>query len=614
MIKKSYLEDLPDEILIEVCLYLSKFHILYSFGRLNRRLQCTISEFRSQCDFSFFSYDEFQRCYSPSFLNFVCERLTKLSLTNECAPGQIKLFEQIIGDECFETKLPLLKSLTLADFTNDNVTILSKILYLQELDIEFDSHEKLTKQNGNLINFYIFGTSNHFQKVTLYSDQGFKIQPQSQPNTQLEELTIQVDTLEDLLVLFTVAPCLIRLEVDIVRNNSSLISIPEDQMVKHLKELYLHTRDKVIIPFTSMLKPMICSIPSIEYLSIGLRSNDPDYADAILWNDLFISIPNIKTFILGLEIDITTNLIIHLNVDTIEELKQAVFNSFCENFPSFPISIYTNMQTLFIDSVPYRFSRDQSYSTSPEAVRALNTDRTITHQSPRRIIGLSLTGEHVPITINDYLSVISRFPCIKWLYLNSINILDETQEEDSSSRICLRLKYLKSLVYMRSTLCKVNQTFFDKLFYGHEHLDSLKIMYGDLVYLLRTASPSINGIHIKHLVLFSSGADGIIRLSHLNYFISTFPCLEHLTIEVSSSKLVKKNQAEIINALIISFKQLRSFRLVSRRGYLQFVCSLMENEQTKIEWLTHINALGSHLILQPKYLALWKSDCHMTYF
>jgi hypothetical protein len=166
---------------------------------------------------------------------------------------------------------------------------------------------------------------------------------------------------------------------------------------------------------------------------------------------------------------------------------------------------------------------------------------------------------------------------------------------------------------MRSTLCKVNRTLFDELFYGHERLDTLKMMYGDFIYLLRSSLPSINGIHIKNLILSSYGEDGKIRLKHLNYFISTFPLLEHLSIEVASNNLIKKNQMEIINQFIISFKQLRSFRVVSRRGELKFVCSLMKNEQIKLEWLSHINALGSHLILRPKSLYLWKTDSQMTY-
>jgi hypothetical protein len=115
--------------------------------------------------------------------------------------------------------------------------------------------------------------------------------------------------------------------------------------------------------------------------------------------DLTVSMPNLKTLVVGLEIDITTDLMIRLDVDTNVEVKQAVFNSFCRNFPSLSLSIYANTQTLFIDSVPYRFNRNQSYSTSPEAFRALNTDITASQQSPHRIIGLSMTGEHVPFVI-----------------------------------------------------------------------------------------------------------------------------------------------------------------------------------------------------------------------
>jgi hypothetical protein len=318
--------------------------------------------------------------------------------------------------------------------------------------------------------------------------------------------------------------------------------------------------------------------------------------------------------VVGLEIDITTDLMIRLDVDTNVEVKQAVFNSFCQNFPSLSLSIYANTQTLFIDSVPYRFNRNQSYSTSPEAFRALNTDITASQQSPHRIIGLSMTGEHVPFVINDYLNIIQHFPHIKWLYLDAINVLDVKEDEDLTLPLCLKLKYLKSLFYMRSTLCKVIRTLFDKLFYGHERLDTLKVMYGDFVYLLRTASPTINGIHIKYLALLCGGPDGTIRLSDLNHITSTFPLLEHLGIEVTSSKLIKKNQVQIINQLITSFKRLRSFRLICQRGNLDFARSLMEDQQKKFKWLSHIDALGSHLIIQPKSLTLWKTDCQTTYF
>ena len=613
MVEKSHLEDLPDEILIEICLYLDIFDILYSFGRLNHRLQCTINEFRCELNLNFLSLNEFQRFESPYLLNFICEGLTKISLSNEYAPGQIEFFEKILGNESFKMKLPLLKSIVLGEFTNDNISILPKILYLQELDIEFSSYQKLTNQTEDLINLYIFSTENNLKKVNLYNDDGIKIKSQNKINIQIEEMSIQLDIMDDLLILFKILPNLIRLEVDVI-HHSPLIPIPTDKIAKYLKEFYFHTRDKDIIPFRTMLIPLIVNIPSIEYLSFGLKTNDSDYADSLLWLDLTNSMLNLKTFIIGLEISITTDLIIRFDIDTNEELKEAVFNSFSQNCPSFPLSIYTNTQTLFIDSIPYRFNRNQSYTTSPEVVRALNTDTIASQQSPHRIVGLSITGEHVPFILNDYLNVIQRFHRIKWIYLDGINILDIKQEEDLISKIPLKLKYLKSLFYMRSTVCKINRTLFDKLFYNHQRLDTLKIMYGDFIYLLRSASIQINGNHIKYLSLLCGGADGTIRLLDLNYLISTFPFLQYLGIEITSSKLIKKNQIQIINQLIKSFKQLRSFRIVSQRGYLSFVLFLMENQLNQVKWLSSIHALGSILILQPKSLTLWKSHCQTTYF
>ncbi|CAF1329655.1 unnamed protein product [Adineta steineri] len=594
------LEDLPDEILIEICRYLNPIDILYGFGNLNKRLECTINEFRSQLDLSLLSLNEFQRFNCRIFLNFICKYLINLTLNNECSPGQIKLFEDLIEDKCFKDQLPFLKSLKLLQFTNDNLNILSKLFYIEQLYIEFSIYDKLTKQDENLINYYLFNLSNNIEKLTLHYDEGIHILNENKINKKLKELTIQLVSLEDFLILSRIVPCLIHLEVDIV-SNSSLISIPQDNFLTNLKVLYFHTRDKVEISFEQILKPLICQIPSIEYLSFGLTTNHPDYSNGILWYDFVSSMPNLKKFILGLEINITVNLLEYLNIFTVDEIKQTVFNLFNENFPLFPVSIYTNNGTLFIDSVPYQFSHNQSYNTSPQAIHSINTDITITQQTPKHILGLSINGEHAPTIINDYLNLIKRFSNITWLCLESINIAND----DSSLPISFKLKYLKSLMYMRSTLCQINQTLFNKLFYGHTRLDNLKIMYGDLIYLLKNSSPPINGNHIKNLTLYCFGVDGIIRLIHLNYLVVTFPFLQHLTIHVTSSKLIKKNQIEIINQIILSFKHLRSFQMNSRRGHLQFLNNIIKDEQIEFKWLTYINATNSHLILKPKYFAIW---------
>ncbi|CAF1417970.1 unnamed protein product [Rotaria sordida] len=354
----------------------------------------------------------------------------------------------------------MLKSLSLGDFMNDNVTILPQLLYLEELIIGLNSHEKFNSRTQLLINFYLFAAPNNFRKVTLNSSQGVQLKPQIQSNTHLEELSIQIATVDDLPVLFTLVPCLIRLEVSIIHRTSSTF-VPQDRFsiditLKLLKELYLYTMDEQAMSFTT-LKVMMSLMPSMEYLAFGIKTNDPDYAEAMLWTDLITSMPRLATLHLGLEITMTEILFSRFDVETYDDLKQVVFDSFVENIDISSFIIYTNIQTLFIDTVPYRFNRDQSYSTSPEAVRALWNNATAIQQSPHRLVGLSMNGEHVPIA-------------------------------------------------------------------------------------------------------------------------------------------------------------LRSFRILCQRGTLQLAHTLMKDDQSRLKWLAHINATGSHLAVQPKSLALWKSDIQMTYF
>lgn len=601
----SKLEDLPDELIIEICLYLNVFDTIYSFGRLNRRFQCAIAEFRRELDLSSFSLNEFEKLYSPYLFEFVCEHLIKLTLSNEYCPGQIQLFDQLINNnDSYENKLPLLNKLVLHEFNNDNQNILSKILYIKELEINFHSYENLTKQTEKCLILNLFIKKNNLTKLSLCTNSGLEIQSNIGINSNLKDLTIQLKTLDDLFNLLSIIPNVTNLEFDIHHLNP-FIRIPDERLSNNLKEIYIHTKDVQIIPFERLLKPLLLNLTSIEYISFGMKTNDPDYANGFLWLDLINSLPNLKTIDIGLEIDITENLINYFQIETIDELKQSVYETFLLNLPSNPVIIYANDRTLYIDSIPYRFTRPQSYNSSPEAARAIVTNEIVYKQSPRNIVGLALTGLHYPLDINDYLYVISRFPSIKWLYLDSINI------NQNNSYINIKLKYLKTLLYIRSTLCKINIDLFEKLFYNHEKLDNLKITYGDLIYLLRKISPLINANHIKNLTLFCSGADGSIRLKHLYYLFEKFSSIENLYINLTSKNLFKKDQELIINQLIKSFPKLRSFQIITKRGEFKFIHSFKNNQ---FKCLSNLNALGSHVILQPKYFAIWISDSQTTFF
>ena len=55
----SKLEDLPDEILIEICIYLNTIDVINAFGQLNSRLERTISQYRRDADLHHLTFSQF---------------------------------------------------------------------------------------------------------------------------------------------------------------------------------------------------------------------------------------------------------------------------------------------------------------------------------------------------------------------------------------------------------------------------------------------------------------------------------------------------------------------------------------------------------------------------
>ncbi|CAF1683778.1 unnamed protein product, partial [Adineta ricciae] len=317
------------------------------------------------------------------------------------------------------------------------------------------------------------------------------------------------------------------------------------------------------------------NLPSIEYLSLGIRTNDPIYSNGFIWKKFFDSFQSIQTFILGLEIEINRNLLFYLNLSSIDHLIENVFQSFHQHFSSYPINIYKNNRILYIDSIPYRkYRRKQIYKTCPQLHFGIRSNENLFKENPKGILGLAIIGEHYPIEINDYIQLINYFQNIQWIYFDSIHI---TNQHLLPILHLYPLNSLKTLIYMRSTFCKIHRDFFEKLFLNQNNFKTLKIMYGDLIYYLKQSNEIPNGKHIENLVLFLCGADGQFRLIHLNYFILTFPLLKSLTIEINSKNLFRKNQLEIIKEILHSFQYLQSLKIICRKGNLHFTSSIISN-------------------------------------
>jgi hypothetical protein len=91
----SNLEDLPDEILIEICIYLSAFDILNAFGQLNNRLERTITQFRSDINLQYLTLNKFQQ-FVFHLLPYNAEYIVKLTLNTWYSPGEICLFNKFL--------------------------------------------------------------------------------------------------------------------------------------------------------------------------------------------------------------------------------------------------------------------------------------------------------------------------------------------------------------------------------------------------------------------------------------------------------------------------------------------------------------------------------------
>ncbi|CAF5144600.1 unnamed protein product, partial [Rotaria magnacalcarata] len=89
----SKFEKLPDEIILEICLYLRPFEIINEFGQLNTRLNRTISQFRRNADIHHLTLDQYQRWYWH-LLPDTAEYIISLVLSNWNSPGQIYRFNK----------------------------------------------------------------------------------------------------------------------------------------------------------------------------------------------------------------------------------------------------------------------------------------------------------------------------------------------------------------------------------------------------------------------------------------------------------------------------------------------------------------------------------------
>ncbi|CAF3407889.1 unnamed protein product [Rotaria socialis] len=598
----SKFEKLPDEIILEICLYLRPFEIINGFGQLNTRLNRTISQFRRNADIHHLTFDQYQRWYSH-LLPDTAEYIINLVLSNWNSPGQICRFNKSTENyTSLYNLLPNLKQLRLIDFSNEDIDILPKLAMIDKILIDIDGLKPLLQTTKHLLDYYLFCSSFSFKEIRLWiGEGGIRLQHSAKlrVNPCLEQLTIVVAHVDDLILLFKRAPNLIKLYVEIsaFSSSKSYEYVTYAIMPKKLIDFHIQTNAQKALTFEGLFIIMI-HIPTIKRLSFDIETYDIDYGDGLCWLLLISRLPNLKSLCFRIRIWIGTG------------IKSIDINPFIESFEraNLPIVCYADKRVIYIDTIPYdmhEFKTNTCVTTSPTVKYAKTTDEELYRRRPHGVQSLLLCTRHEQTSIDDWLYVLNRFPYIRALELTAVNIIEQTNLNEQ-----LRLPRLIALRYVRSTRCEINIPFFLLLVANSNvspALRALTVMYGDIIHLCKRLS-NFTFHRLQELWLFGSDTDGRIIVKDIDLLLSAFPNLHHLSFVMHSSRCLNRNLEKIIEMILLTLPNLISFRLICRRGSLQLPI-LGDNDKRKT-WIRRVCGLNDneeiYWVINKKEISIWK--------
>ena len=598
----SNFEQLPDEIILQICLYLRPLEIVDGFGQLNDRLNRTITQFRYHSDTHHLTLTQYQR-WCTHLLPFIAESIVTLVLSNWNSPGQIVFFNQTIGKyRSLHEFLPNIRQLRLIDFSNDDIDILPKLEGVERILIDIDALKPLLHSTKLLLDRYLFCSSFPFKEIRLWiGEGGIRLQHSAKllVNPHLEQLTIVVARLEDLFLLFRRTPNLSKLYVEISQSSWANAEqyIDASIMPKYLTDFHIQTSDYNALTFDDIFA-MIIHIPSIKLLSLDIETNDRDYADGVCWNFLKGRLPNLNRLHMKIRIGMGAGTA-SIDVD-----------SFVQSFArtDLPIICYADKRVLYIDTVPYdmrEFQTNMAVTTSPSVKHAKITNMEFYQRRPHGVQLLFLCGRHEPTSIHDWLFVLRRFPSIQALDLTAVNIKDQIMTDEQ-----LHLPRLVALRYIRSTGCQINLSFFLLLTKNPTitpRLRALTIMYSDLINLCKRL-PGHTFDRLKELLICGNDTDGRVIIKDVDLLLRAFPNLQTFSLLLRSSRLINRHVEQIIEMTVDSLSNLISFRLICRQGSLKLPS--FDNEHSRKIWLKRRFALDGvekiHLIVSDKEISIWK--------
>jgi hypothetical protein len=273
-------ERFPDEILLEICRFLSSTEILYSLFNINSRLNRTISIYCEHVILRQTSFIQFEYI-CLNILPKIGSIIRSLSINANWTDLLAKQFHFYFGDQ-MKNLFPNLEHLILVAFSgnelNDCIESIFDLPNLNQLTIH-DRYNVTEEYKQILFHKILSANKNRLKKIFFnrHSESLNINQKNSIIYSNIIELSIHLEKLNDLRYLFKLIPNIRQISILINKQSEDDIIIFDQFIIKYLIQFHIESsrRSWIFDEINSLLKQM----PFLKYLSLDLFSRDVHLLD-----------------------------------------------------------------------------------------------------------------------------------------------------------------------------------------------------------------------------------------------------------------------------------------------------------------------------------------------